>query len=115
MYGRTRSGRPTGIFFTQGTFQKSLSRRFDLQANVKYAYDYMNYVNPDTTLMLIDNTFKQQEVYASVASKYAVNRVWDIALSADMQYNVLHSNMDGFVFPRRLTTLVAVGHCARLG
>lgn len=86
-------------FFTQGTFQKSLSRRFDLQANVKYAYDYMNYVNPDTTLMLIDNTFKQQEVYASVASKYAVNRVWDIALSADMQYNVLHSNMDGFVFP----------------
>ena len=48
-------------FFTQGTFQKSLSRRFDLQANVKYAYDYMNYVNPDTTLMLIDNTFKQQE------------------------------------------------------
>lgn len=66
---------------------------------MKYAYDYMNYVNPDTTLMLIDNTFKQQEVYASVASKYAVNRVWDIALSADMQYNVLHSNMDGFVFP----------------
>lgn len=103
------------IFFTQGTFQKSLSRRFDLQANVKYAYDYMNYVNPDTTLMLIDNTFKQQEVYASVASKYAVNRVWDIALSADMQYNVLHSNMDGFVFPRRLTTLVAVATALDLG
>ena len=102
-------------FFTQGTFQKSLSRRFDLQANVKYAYDYMNYVNPDTTLMLIDNTFKQQEVYASVASKYAVNRVWDIALSADMQYNVLHSNMDGFVFPRRLTTLVAVATALDLG
>lgn len=102
-------------FFTQGTFQKSLSHRFDLQANVKYAYDYMNYVNPDTTLMLIDNTFKQQEVYASVASKYAVNRVWDIALSADMQYNVLHSNMDGFVFPRRLTTLVAVATAFDLG
>lgn len=102
-------------FFTQGTFQKSLSRRFDLQANVKYAYDYMNYVNPDTTLMLIDNTFKQQEVYASVASKYAVNCVWDIALSADMQYNVLHSNMDGFVFPRRLTTLVAVATALDLG
>lgn len=65
--------------------------------------------------MLIDNTFKQQEVYASVASKYAVNRVWDIALSADMQYNVLHSNMDGFVFPRRLTTLVAVATALDLG
>ncbi len=29
----------------------------------KYAYDHMRYLNPDTTLMLIDNTFEQKEAY----------------------------------------------------
>lgn len=102
-------------FFTQGTFQKSILPKFDMQANVKYAYDYMNYVNPDTTLMLINNTFKQQELYASLANKYSINRYWDVSLSADMQYNTLRSDMEGFVFPKRLTTLIAVATAVELG
>ena len=102
-------------FFTQGTYQQTLSKKWDLQAHLKYAYDYMNYVNPDTTLMLIDNTFKQQEVYLSVANKYAVNRWWDIALSTDMQYNTLRSDLDGFVYPSRITTLVAAATAIDLG
>ena len=102
-------------FFTQSTYQQTLSKKWDLQAHLKYAYDYMNYVNPDTTLMLIDNTFKQQEVYLSVANKYAVNRWWDIALSTDMQYNTLRSDLDGFVYPSRITTLVAAATAIDLG
>lgn len=94
-------------FFLQGTFQKSLLPRWEVQANAKYAYDYMNYVNPDTTLMLIDNTFKQQEWYLSVANKYEVNRWLDVALSTDVQYNTLRSDLEGFVYPKRLTALVA--------
>lgn len=102
-------------FFTQGSFQKSISKKYEVQANVKYAYDYMNYVNPDTTLMLIDNTFKQQELYASLANKYSVAKNWDIGLSADLQYNTLRSDLDGFVFPKRLTSLIAVATAIELG
>lgn len=102
-------------FFTQGVFQKSITPKYDILVNTKYAYDYMRYLNPDTTLMLIDNTFKQQELYASVANKYSITRKWDAVLSADMQYNTLTSDLDGFVFPKRLTTLIALASAADLG
>lgn len=102
-------------FFTQGTVQKSSGRKYDVQINAKYANDYMRYLNPDTTLMLIDNTFRQQETYLSVANKYIFNRHWDAALSADMQYNTLTSDMAGFVFPKRVTTLIALAAAADYG
>lgn len=102
-------------FFVQGTYQQSLNNRIDLMVNGKYANDYMRYLNPDTTLMYIDNAFLQQETYLSVASKYRLNRQWDAALSTDLQYNWLTSDMAGFVFPKRLTTLIALATAADYG
>jgi outer membrane cobalamin receptor len=95
-------------FFAQGSFQKQLSRRYEALVNLKYANDYMRYLNPDTTLMHIDNTFRQQEIYASVANKYAILPRWDVSLSADYQWNNLSSNMSDFVFPTRSTVLSAL-------
>ena len=102
-------------FFVQGVFQKTIVPKYDILVNAKYAYDYMRYLNPDTTLMLIDNTFRQQETYLSVANRYALSKRWDAVLSADMQYNTLISDLDGFVFPKRLTTLIALASAADLG
>lgn len=102
-------------FFTQGLFQKSFGKKFEFQANAKYANDYMRYLNPDTTLMILDNVFRQQEWYGSVANKYSITWQWDVSLSADMQYNTLTSNLAGFVFPKRLTTLVALASAGDLG
>lgn len=102
-------------FFTQGSFQKNIYNKYEIQANLKYAYDYMHYVNPDTTLMLIDNTFKQQELYASVANKYSITKNWDVALSVDLQYNTLRSDLDGFVFPKRISTLIALATALEIG
>ncbi|MBB4035642.1 outer membrane cobalamin receptor [Dysgonomonas hofstadii] len=102
-------------FFTQSSFQKSISDKHEIQANVKYAYDYMRYLNPDTTLMLIDNTFRQQEIYASLVNKYSITKNWDVSLSTDIQYNTLDSNMDGFVFPKRVSTLIAAATAVEIG
>lgn len=102
-------------FFTQGSIQKSVASWYDVQVNVKYAYDYMNYINPDTTLMLIDNTFKQQELYTSIANKFTITSKWDVALSTDFQYNTLRSDLDGFVYPQRFTTLIALATALDLG
>ena len=102
-------------FFTQASIQKAFGNKFELQGNAKYAHDYMRYVNPDTTLMLIDNTFRQQDFYASLANRYTLLPNWDISLSADVQYNTLTSDMAGFIFPKRLTTLVALASAIELG
>ena len=68
----------------------------------------MRYLNPDTTLMYIDNNFTQQEIYTSLANKFALLKKWDIALSADFQWNLLDANLQNFVQPQRYTTLVAL-------
>jgi vitamin B12 transporter len=102
-------------FFIQGVFQKSITPKYDLLINAKYAYDHMRYLNPDTTLMLIDNTFNQRETYISAANKYSITRKWDAVLSADFQYNTLTSDLAGFVYPKRLTSLIALASAADLG
>ena len=86
-------------FFTQGVYQQSIAPKYDLLVNAKYAYDYMRYLNPDTTLMLIDNTFKQEEFYVSATNRYAITSKWDAVLSGDVQYNTLTSDLAGFCLP----------------
>lgn len=102
-------------FFIQGAFQKNIVPKYDVQVSAKYANDYMRYLNPDTTLLYIDNKFYQQEWYGSLANKYSVTKNIDINLSADVQYNTLRSNLPGFVFPKRLTSLVALAGAAEFG
>ncbi len=102
-------------FFIQGSFQKNIIPKYDVQLNAKYANDYMRYLNPDTTLLYIDNNFHQQEWYASIANKYAIAKNVDISLSTDFQYNTLTSNLDGFVFPKRFTSLVALATAGEIG
>ena len=79
-----------------------------LLLNAKYSNDYMRYLNPDTTLMYVDNRFWQQEVYLSAALRYAVFSWWDLSLSADYQWNTLDATMANFVQPSRHTGLTAL-------
>ena len=95
-------------FFAQGSLQKQVTEKYNMLVNAKYAYDYMRYLNPDTTLMYVDNTFRQQEFYISTAHKYAVLPQWDIDLSADYQFNMLDATLQDFVYPKRNTFLVAM-------
>lgn len=93
--------------FVQGNYTTSIGKRWDLQASLKYANDYLRYLNPDTKLLYVDNTFLQQEVYASVASRCRIFPFWDVSVAADYQLGWLHSNMQNFVDPLRHTVLVS--------
>lgn len=95
-------------FFTQASIVKDVVKWYSLAVNAKYANDYMRYLNPDTTLMYIDNQFVQQEVYASMANCFSILPKWDINLSADFQWNTLNASLQNFIHPERFTTLVAV-------
>lgn len=97
--------------FVQGSFRKDYSDRYSLSVNGKYAYDYLHYLadpNKDEALMYIDNRYYQHEIYFSVANKYSVTKFWDLALSADYQFNLLDADLTDFVYPRRHTELLAV-------
>ena len=99
--------------FVQGSWQKSLGDKWDLLANAKYARDHMRYLNPDTTLMYIDNKFRQDETYVSIAAKYEILRDWDISVAADWQWNALDASLVNFVMPQRHTLLTAVASAWR--
>ena len=95
-------------FFTQASLTAPIHRRYELLAHFKYAHDYLRYLNPDTTLMYIDNTFKQQEIYSSLVQKVSILRRWDISLAADFQWNTLWANLPNFAMPQRYNALVAL-------
>ena len=101
--------------FVQGNFQQTVFRNLDIQVNAKYAHDRMRYLNPDTTLMYLDNTFLQQEVYLSAAAKYSIARQWDVSLSTDYQWNILDANLQDFVYPKRNSFLVALATAFEIG
>lgn len=93
--------------FVQGNYTWAITPKADLQVNAKYSNDHLRYLNPDTTLMFVDNTFLQQETYLSIAGRYRIFPFWDVALAADYQLNWLNSNMHNFVAPLRHTLLVS--------
>ena len=103
-------------FFVQGHMQKLVGERYRFQANVKYAHDYMRYLNPDTTLMYINNRFWQKELYVATAHNYAIiPDVWDANLSADYQWNSLNATLRDFAHPTRHTAWAALATAAQLG
>jgi outer membrane cobalamin receptor len=102
-------------FFTQASFQKRFSSAYELMFHAKYSNDYLRYLNPDTTLMLVDNSFRQKELYLSVAGKYTPLPDWDVSLSLDYQNNKLDSDEKDFLSPQRTTALLALASAYKWG
>lgn len=97
--------------FAQGSMKLLLGAYNSLLFNAKYAHDYLRYVSDprlDVTTMYVDNTYIQQEVYASVAELFTPNDWWSASLACDYQFNTLESDMANFVYPQRHSVLTAL-------
>ena len=94
-------------FFVQGSVEKQWHNKFSVLVNAKYAYDYLRYLDPEYVTLdgFLDNRFKEQEAYISVASKYKVNPILEFAYISDYQYQTLSANIYRFAFPYRNTFL----------
>ncbi|MFR9590925.1 MAG: TonB-dependent receptor [Rikenellaceae bacterium] len=101
--------------FVQGALRKSLSSKYSMLINAKYAHDRLRYLADDPTTKYTDNTFTQQEGYVSVANLIILNHWWSANASIDYTFNHLESNMDGMNYPHRSTLLGAVATSAKLG
>ncbi len=96
-------------FFAQGSIQKTHGEgRYEWMVNGKYSRDHLRYLNPDTTLKYIDNSFDQDELYLSTSHRLNILSGWDISASADWQWDRLDSEMTNFSFPVRNMLLAAV-------
>lgn len=82
--------------------------------NGKYARDFMRYLNPDTTLMYLDNKFWQDETYLSVVNKIDIIKNWEASLAVDWQWNRLKSNMVNFSYPYRHMVLASLASVYRI-
>lgn len=103
-------------FFTQGSLYRKWDR-YHLNASFKYAYNFLHYQSdprPEATTMYVDNRYRQQEAYVSVAQEYAFTSWWDADLAADYQFNTLDADLVNFVYPSRHTLLAALSSSIRL-
>ncbi len=101
--------------FIQGTFQKNIGKRYHTMLLAKYAYYLTKYVNRDTTVMMIDNVYKQKEFYLSSSHLYNLTDWWDVSAAYDFQWNKMNADMTGFVYPTRWNHLLSVATALRLG
>lgn len=95
-------------FFLQANATKEVGSSTRLMVNAKYAADRLRYLNPDTTLMYVDNRFHQQETYLSLAAMHSIFDWWEASAAADWQFNTLDSHMARFLYPRRHQLLTSV-------
>lgn len=93
--------------FLQSTWQDEYFNRWSVKVNAKYAYDHTRYVNNDSKLQRVDNTYNQQEAYLSWANKVALFNWWDVSLSYDLQWNGLSNYINASRFSHWLSVATA--------
>lgn len=101
--------------FVQASLRKRMTGRYSLMLNGKYAYDYLHYLSDqalDESAMYVDNRYRQQEAYLSLANLYRFSSNWSASLSADYQWNKLSADLYNFAYPVRHTVLVAAAVAA---
>lgn len=90
-------------FFAQATY-KHLWGDFAMKANVKYAFDYLHYLQDPSTnaaAMYCNNHYTQQDLYGSVAASY--NTTWlSLTASTDIRWSDLVCDVTNFNYVYRL-------------
>lgn len=101
--------------FVQGSIQKDFGSRYHTRLMAKYAYYLTKYVNKDTTVMMIDNVYRQKELYLSSSHLYNITGFWDVSAAYDVQWNTMDADMYGFVYPTRWHHFLSAATAITLG
>ena len=101
--------------FLQGYIQKRFSPNYQTKLMAKYSYYLTKYVNKDTTVMMIDNVYRQKEFYLSSQHQYDISSWWKLSGAYDFQWNNMDADMYGFVHPTRRNHIVSLATSLVLG
>lgn len=96
-------------YFVQASIKKTWGA-YALKVLGKYAEDFSRYTDPEyiTTSGFLKNEYLQKNLYLSVSNSYRLNKVVDIAYSADFLRNYMDANLYRFSFPTRFSVLQAL-------
>lgn len=94
--------------FYQASYQKSLGNWFSTRWLAKYAFYRTHYANRDTTVLPVDNTYRQQEFYLSTANVIELMPNWSASLSYDLRWNKLNATTYNFAYPTRWTHMLSL-------
>ena len=90
-------------FFLQSTYRHTWDR-FALKSNLKYAYDWLRYLQDPSTnaaAMHCDNHYRQQDLYGSVSAAW--NTSWlSLTASTDLRWSDLTTNVYRSAYVYRL-------------
>lgn len=90
-------------FFVQSTYRHTWDR-FALKTNLKYAYDWLRYLQDPSTnaaAMHCDNHYRQQDLYGSVSAAW--NSSWlSLTASTDLRWSDLTTNVYRSAYVYRL-------------
>ena len=89
--------------FVQGQWQRSIGNVFSTKWLAKYAYYDTHYVNRDSTILPVDNRYRQQEAYLSSANVVELRPNWSASLAYDLRWNHLNADTYHFAEPTRFT------------
>lgn len=98
--------------FLQATFNKPVNEFYEFSLRAKYAYNYNRYLDPEwlNSTGKLENSYKQNEFYLSLANRYKVNSKFNLSLAADIIRNWMDAKIDAsieaFPQPIRLTGLI---------
>ncbi|MBQ0075241.1 MAG: TonB-dependent receptor plug domain-containing protein [Prevotella sp.] len=94
--------------FLQGSIQKDFSAKYSARVMAKYANYYTHYQNRDTTTMLVDNKYRQQELYLSTSHAVQLLPWWSASMAYDMRWSKLTADNYNCPEPYRWSHLVSL-------
>lgn len=94
--------------FLQASLMKSFGTRYTTRMLAKYAYYQTHYVNRDPNTMLVDNTYRQQELFFSTSHVYELMDGWSASVAYDFKWNKLNADMRQFAYPHRYANMLSV-------
>lgn len=99
----------------QASWQRDLTDRYTLRLMAKYAHYRTRYQNRDTTQLMTDHTYRQQEAYVSLTNVVELTPWWSASASYDGRWNYLEANVARLAPPTRWSHLGAVASAMDLG
>lgn len=94
--------------FLQGSVQKDFTRWYSARVLMKYANYYTHYENHDTTTMMVDNKYRQQEAYLSTSHAFQLLPWWSASVAYDVRWSTLTADVYNCPEPTRWSHLVSV-------
>lgn len=94
--------------FFQGSFQVDVTNSYSFRVMSKYANYYTHYQNKDTTTMLVDNKYRQQEAYLSTSHALQLLPWLSASAAYDVRYSTLTADTYTCPEPFRWSHMVSI-------